>query len=185
MVIGGGIGAGKSTVLARLAAEGFHVVEADVIGHAILSMDRDVAESVMRRWPDAVADGEVSRPALAGIVFNDPAELAELEAITHPAIRSSIETVVAAHDDVPIAVEVPLMGLLGDGWVKVAVTAPQGIRIERAVARGSSEADVKARMLQQPSDAEWEAWADHVVVNDGDEGALADAVAELVRKLIP
>jgi hypothetical protein len=38
-------------------------------------------------------------------------------------------------------------------------------------------------MLQQPSDAEWEAWADHVVVNAGDEQALAVAVAELVRKL--
>ena len=50
-----------------------------------------VAARVAERWPEAVVDGRLDRGLLGRIVFGDPTQLAELEALTHPAIRLLIE----------------------------------------------------------------------------------------------
>lgn len=181
IIVGGGIGAGKSTVLGMLADEGFFVIEADRIGHQILDLETSAGQAIARRWPSVVVDGELSRPRIAEIVFADGSELAVLESITHPAIRTEIERVVDALGGTPIALEVPVMGMMGDGWIRVAVVAPPEIRVERAVERGGDEADVRARMAAQPTDEEWAAWADHVLDNSFAEGVTASSVGELLK----
>lgn len=183
IVVGGGIGAGKSTVLALLSEAGFFVIESDRIGHDVLANDAEVARAIADRWPSVVVNGELSRPAIAAIVFADSSELRALEAITHPAISSAIDSVVDnLGDAASVAVEVPVMGLLGPGWVRVAVIAPVERRVERAVARGSDPDDVRARVRHQPTDDDWIAWADHVVDNGADREATEAAVARIIEE---
>lgn len=181
IIVGGGIGAGKSTVLEQLSEAGFFVIEADKIGHDVLVLDSDVGRSVAERWPSVVSEGQLSRPEIARIVFSDDAELAFLESVTHPAIRQAIEALVADLGDTPVAVELPVMGLLGEGWTRVAVVAPNDVRLARAVGRGADPDDVRARMAAQPSDDEWIEWADHVVDNAGDPTETARAVTDLAK----
>jgi len=91
--ISGCIASGKSTVAAMLVevADGV-LISADDIAHALLARDADVRRAILDRWGDSCLDenGGVSRAALAEIVFNSPANLAELNRIIHPRILEKI-----------------------------------------------------------------------------------------------
>ena len=87
----GGIGAGKSTAAATFALLGCTLLDADRIGHELLQCD-DVRDDIRRRWgPDVFTpDAGVDRAALGEKVFADADELAALNAIMHPRIRSAL-----------------------------------------------------------------------------------------------
>ena len=191
IVLGGGIGAGKSTVADRLRDAGFEIVIADMIGHELLSSNEGIREQIAGRWPDVVVGSQVDRAALGAIVFADPAELRALEAILHPGIVATIRKRIDAATG-PVVVEVPLLDLVeshdvfaGDGVTKVAVVAEERTRIARAVARGSAPDDVRRRMANQATDDRWRTWADVVIDNSGSwaatERAVDDLIAELAR----
>jgi dephospho-CoA kinase len=180
IVIGGGIGAGKSSVLEIFGRAGFLVIGADAVGHEVLSADQDSGKAVMRRWPSAVVDGSVSRSTLAAIVFADPDELRELEGITHPAIRAEIVRRVEV-SNAHVALEVPVLGMFDEPeWYRLAILAPEDVRLARAVARGDNPDDIRARMAIQPSDEEWEEWADTVVDNSSSWEATGHALEPFV-----
>ena len=61
----------------------------------------------------------------------------------------------------------------------VAVAAREDLRVARAVSRGFSEDDVRARIARQPTDAQRAAWADYVLQNDGSEDDLVSEVESL------
>ena len=70
----GGIGSGKSTVSALLAARGAVIVDADAITREVQMPGSPVLERLAERFGAEVisADGNLDRPALAAIAFADP-----------------------------------------------------------------------------------------------------------------
>lgn len=165
ILLGGGIGAGKSRVASVFAQRGFEVIEADKVGHDVLRTNTDAVAAVAAAWPETVDGGEVDRAALARIVFAEPDALATLESITHPVISELLlERIETATE--PVLIEVPLMKVLTEGLhMRLAVVADSQTREDRAVVRGSDRDDVRRRMDHQPSDAEWIAWADRSIDN--------------------
>ncbi|MDJ0923414.1 MAG: dephospho-CoA kinase [Acidimicrobiia bacterium] len=184
LVISGGIGSGKSTVLAILAELGAVIIEADRLGHEVLEPGGAAHGAVADQWP-AVVDGDrIDRTLLAAVVFSDPEQLDTLERLTHPHIRFAIQELVDRNPDRDIAVELPVRSnLVGPGWSRVVVVAPVEERLDRAVARGFAEGDVARRMALQPSDAEWAESADHIIENAGSLGDLRRAVRKLWDEL--
>ena len=93
----GGIGSGKSTVAAMLAERGAVVVDADRLAREVVAVGTDGYRAVVDRFgPDVVAgDGGLDRKALAGVVFEDPEALADLNGIVHPLVRAAIADRVA------------------------------------------------------------------------------------------
>lgn len=182
----GGIGSGKSTVAKRLAALGATIVDADQIAREVVEPGtRALAAIVERFGPEIVdADGALDRPALGRIVFGDPGALADLEAITHPAIWETTATrmAMARRDgivvhDMPILVE---KGLSSDYHLVVVVDTPEAERIRRLVEdRGMSESDARARIAVQASDDQRYAAADSVLTNTGSVAELEEAVDAL------
>jgi dephospho-CoA kinase len=69
--------------------------------------------------------------------------------------------------------------------VRVVVFADRDTRLERSVGRGNDADDTVRRMQAQPSDVEWQEWADHRIDNTGTpedtEAAVADLVLEVKR----
>lgn len=157
----GGIAAGKTTVARMLAGLGARVVSADAIGHAALA-DPAVRDRIAARWGPAVLDpaGRVDRGRLAGQVFADPAEVAALEALTHPAILAEMQRQIAQARaagataivlDAPLLVEVEFDRLCD---CLVFVDCPDGVRRARAAQRGWDPAELARReRLQRPLDA--------------------------------
>jgi len=178
LTICGGIGSGKSAVARLLAERGFHVIDSDSIGHQVILPGGSAYDEIVERWPDVVVDGEVDRKALAKIVFSDPGQLAELEAITHPAIRSRIEEL-ASQAEGGVAVEVPLLAsAVAGGYPTVVVDAGPAARTARLLDDGWDIEDIQRRIAAQPHREEWLDAADFVVNNDG---SLEDLAAEVNR----
>ena len=187
ILLSGGIGSGKSTAAALLAGWGAAIVSADAAGHRVLEPGHPVHDRVAGRWPQAVAeDGSIDRGRLGSIVFADPAELADLEAITHPAIGEVVAAEIAVRSEAPlVVVEVPLPGdRFGLGWPQVVVDAPDEVRIARLAERGMDPAEAVRRMAAQPARETYLAGADFVLDNGRDPEHLAAGCRRLWVSLV-
>jgi dephospho-CoA kinase len=179
----GGIGAGKSTVSARMAAKGAVVVDADAVVKELQARGTPVFDAIVERFgPEVVgSDGELDRPALAAVVFGDPQALADLNALVHPAVGAEILRRVAEHQgsDRVVVLDVPLLVESGRYQAAgvVVVDAPLEVAIERLVRdRGMTEDEARARMARQVSREDRLAKADFVIDNTGPPEALDEAV---------
>jgi dephospho-CoA kinase len=181
-ILGGGIGTGKSEVRRLLAANGIATIDADSIGHQVLESSGSAFVEVAATWPQVVVEGEIDRSRLAGIVFGDDTELRRLESITHPHIFDTIRDQVEEIDGV-VVVEMPILATgLGEEWRRMVVDSHGGVRLDRAIGRGTSVDDAKARMASQPTRAEWLAAADLVVPNHGSMEDLEATVSRLTSR---
>ena len=83
--ITGPTGAGKTTALQALVELDAHIIDADAVYHALLESSAPLRAALTVRFGPSILDGEgrVNRKALGGVVFGDPAALADLNAITH------------------------------------------------------------------------------------------------------
>jgi len=185
VAVTGGIGSGKSTVAALLAARGALVVDADALARQALAPGSEGEREVMALFgPEVVAaDGRLDRAALAQRVFSDPQARRQLEAVVHPRVRAGL---VAAWDKAPpdavVVYDVPLLVETGqeDQFdVVVAVEASRQVRLIRLAERGTDRSDAESRMAQQAGDTERRAAADVVLVNDGSLSELTKDVDRL------
>jgi dephospho-CoA kinase len=178
----GGIGSGKSTVAALLAERGAQVVDADRIARAVVEPGTPGLDAVVAEFGDGVltAEGALDRPALAGVVFGDPAARARLDAVVHPLVRArAAELVAAAPPDAVVVQDVPLLvetGQAGAYDLVLVVEADPETRVARLVERGLSAEDARARIASQATDEQRRAVADVVLRNDGDRADLAAQV---------
>ena len=173
LVVGltGGIGSGKSTVSSLLAEKGAVVIDADRIVHEVQAPGGAAYQPIVDRFgPDVVqADGSLDRKKIAAIVFSDPEALADLNKIVHPLVGKEIADRMAAEveTDHVVILDVPLLVESGrtDMVGMIVVDCPVEVAVERAVARGMDEADVRRRIGAQVSREDRLAKADFVVDN--------------------
>jgi dephospho-CoA kinase len=166
-LLSGGIGAGKSAAAAIFRRLGATVIDSDHAAHRVLEPGGAAFDAVSARWPTALVDGVIDRRRLGRLVFGEAGAVAELESITHPAIRSVLAAEVAAASGAPLVlVEVPLpVDPLGAGWPRVVIDAPEDVRIFRLRLRGMEPEEIAGRMAAQPRRDEWLRLADHVIDN--------------------
>jgi dephospho-CoA kinase len=183
----GAIAAGKSEALAAFARHGAEVLSTDAVVHDLLATDR-VRDLLAGRWgADVAPDGEIDRARVGAIVFERPEELAWLEATLHPLVGERIVSWRQTLDPAtPLAViEVPLLfeaELDSVFDATVAVTAADGVRVERAGARGTQDLEQRAgRQLSQDQKA---ARATYVIENDGSLEHLDRRIEALVAQLV-
>lgn len=184
----GGIGAGKSAVADLLVAAGAVLIDADVVAREVVAPGGPAYQPLLDRFGPGIlaADGTIDRPALAAAAFSDPAALADLNAITHPAIGIEMierRNALAATDEV-VVLAIPLLTALHRDTVGldvvVVVDCPVEVALERLVGgRGMDRADAEARIGAQVSRAERLGEADFVVDNSGTREALAAEVDRL------
>jgi dephospho-CoA kinase len=187
----GGIGAGKSAVARRLAELGALVIDSDQLAREVVRAGTPGFAEVVEVFGDAVvgADGELDRPALGRIVFDDPDKRARLEQIVHPRVRARVaEIVAAARPDAIVVNDVPLLveaGLAAAYDLVMVVLAPADLRLERLVSdRGLDPEHARARMAAQANDDQRRAVADVVIDNDGTLDELRDDVDRAWRDQI-
>lgn len=189
----GGIGAGKSTAAACLAARGGCVIDCDKLGHVALEQ-AEVKGELRAQWGDAVfhADGSVNRRAVAGVVFDTPGEREWLESVVFPVIgRLADERLQSADADPAVRFSVlDAAVLLEAGWKDrcdrvLYIDAPRDVRETRLAARsGWTAADLTAREAAQwPAEVK-KRHADAVVINDGTREQLQERIDHVLTDWI-
>ena len=164
----GSIGMGKSTVAAMFADEGVPVFDADAAVHRLQGPGGRLVAAIEEAFTGTTSAGGVDRTALAELVLADPARLARLEAIVHPAVAAERACFFQAHADADLVVlDIPLLFETGGASRvdKVAVVfAPADIQRARVLARpGMTLAKFEAILAKQTPDAEKRARADFVI----------------------
>jgi len=189
----GGIASGKSTVAERLRELGIPVLDADAVVRDLYSPGGEGVGIVAEEFGPEMLEpsGGVDRARLARRVFADPLALSRLNARIHPLVFRAqqlwLEERARAGEAVAV-VEATLLVESGgrDRYdVVVAVSAPEEVRLERAVRR-SGETDregLRRRIAAQMADADRERAADVVLRSDGTKEELLAKVDALAARL--
>ena len=184
--ITGGIGSGKSIVSHILRIMGYPVYDTD--SQAKLLMDTPaLRQQLTAVWGDSIIlpNGEINRPQLSAIVFHDPTQLAQLNAIVHPAVRSHYAEWVQQQSSPIVFVESAILHQAGMDhalhyiWV---VEADAEMRIERVMKRSNlTYEQIEERIkTQQPYPYNERA---RKLLNDN-KHALLPQIMELLRHTI-
>ncbi len=188
----GGIGSGKSHVSDQLRDKGAIVIDADEIAREVVAPSGTAYQPLIDCFGKDILDsnGYVDRPLLAAKVFNDPDALADLNAITHPAI--GIEMIrrrdAMADLDVIVVLAIPLLTTLHRQTVGlkavVVVDCPLDITLDRLITiRKMDPNDANARIRAQISREQRCAGADFVVDNSSTLEHLDSEIERLWRWL--
>jgi dephospho-CoA kinase len=160
--ITGSIGAGKSTVAGIFKVLGIPVFDADATAKNILNTDSVLREQIAATFgSETYKNGLLDKKYLATLVFNNPDQLAKLNALVHPA------TIEAAniwakhceeHGSPYILKEAALLFEAGTNVgldFIIGVTAPVEMRIARVMERDHvTREEVLKRMQHQLDDTE-------------------------------
>ena len=184
----GSIGMGKSTVALMFAENGVPVFDADAEVRAMQGPDGALVAAIKKEFPGSTGDKGILRDKLGAQVFGNPAALARLEAIVHPAVAEKRAAFLLEHAGADMVLfDIPLLFEKG-GWEQVdtviVVSAPAEIQRERVLARPGMTDEKFAHILSlQVPDAEKRARADLLIDTGTTLAETEDAVAALVAKL--
>ena len=181
----GSIGMGKSTVAAMFGALGVPVFDADGAVRAMQGPGGALLPAIAAAFPGTTDAAGVLRAQLGAVVFDDPAALARLEAIVHPAVREARAAFLGEHAEAPLVVlDIPLLfetGSVADVDRVAVVSASPEIQRQRVLARPSMTAErfEQIRALQLP-DVQKRERADYVI----DTGVALEETRAQVARLV-
>ena len=190
----GGIGAGKSTVSARLKRLGALVLDADIAARQAVEPGTAGLGLLAERYGAGILqeNGELDRRVLAKIIFGKEDERLAVNALLHPLIQQHMleqETLFRLSEpscpifwDVPLLIESGMHTLMDEVWL---VVASEEARIKRIMMRdGCAEAEARSRLVSQMPQEEKYAYASRVLDNSTDQNALFRQVDALYETLI-
>ena len=186
----GGIGSGKSTVVARFHELGANYVDADIVAREVVAPGTDCLAAITTKFGTSFLqqDGQLDRAALRQRIFQDAAAKQWLEALLHPAIRQAMIAQLAASQSPYTLLVAPL--LLENGLNKLVqrilvVDVTTETQLRRAMQRDSnSEAQIKAIMSAQFSREQRLALADDVIDTNGQPSDLLPQIQYLNEKYL-
>jgi dephospho-CoA kinase len=191
----GGIACGKSHVLARLAARGFHALDLDRIAHEVTAPGGPAHAELLAAFGTGIVapDGSVDRRRLGSLVFADVRARERLNAIVHPRVREEEERRAAAWSGQPAAIVVSDAALLVEAGVHlrfdrlVVVHCRPEQQLERLLARDGLDARAaQARIDAQLPIVEKRRFAHYEIDSSGsfeDTAREAERVAVALERL--
>lgn len=175
--ITGGIGSGKTTVAKVFEVLGIPVYYADDAAKKLMNEDELLREQLQALFGnETYVDGKLNRKYISGLVFNNEAKLAQLNAIVHPAIINDAERWMQQQTTPYAMKEAALIfesGAQAQLDYVIGVFAPAVVRIQRVMKRDSvTEEEVKARMEKQLDESQKMQLCDYVITNDEQEPVI-------------
>jgi len=185
--ITGGVGAGKSRILAILQEEyNAWTIQADEVAKALEEPGQPGFEGLLAAFgPSLLTEDQViDRRRLAELIFRDPQALKQVNEIIHPLTWAAIKAQVRDSDADLIAVEAALFGrqsreICTELWY---VDSSVENRIRRLQESRGYDREKCCRMMDsQPSREEFLALADRVIDNNGTLAEVRQQIKEILE----
>jgi dephospho-CoA kinase len=191
----GGIGSGKTAVANLFEQWGATVVDADTLAREVISPGSKTLDTIKQTFAteDIIVEetGELNRPAMAKLVFENEEKRSRLESILHPAIRTAwlkrLEELQATNTKLIVYV-VPLLFETAIDRPElesiVLVTAPLEEKIQRIIARDSlTRSQALQRIDAQLPDTQKIERSNFVIRNDNSLQKLAAQARAVFEEL--
>lgn len=180
----GGVGAGKSTVLAALSEHfGVLCLRTDELAKSLYQPKTAVYEGILALFGAEVlkkdsAQGELDFARMAELLYVDAEKKRALDKLVHPAVWALVRARIAEAEEAYacICVETALpqpdfLDICDEIWF---VYTERETRIARLMAdRHYSRKKAESIIMAQPSDASYEALADVVIATDEDKAVTS------------
>jgi dephospho-CoA kinase len=182
--ITGNIGSGKTTVSKVFELLGVPVFYADDHAKNVMVRDAELIAGIKQTFgtESYFEDGSLNRKHIAGIVFNNDAELAKLNALVHPATFRAFDNWLAVQHDVPYVMKEAALLFESDSYKMcdraLMVTAPLELRLKRILSRDSiTRAEAESRNAKQFSEEKKIALANDIIRNDETQLVIPQVLA--------
>lgn len=178
--ITGGVGSGKSRILYNLSSVyGAYIVETDKLAHTLMEPGQPVYRAIVNAFGREILEPEapyaIDRAKFAKIVFADKEKLEQLNALTHPAVKTwicrDIEEKRAQGTKIYV-IEAAL--LIQDGYKEICdeiwyIYVDEETRIKRLMRqRGYTEERCRAMFRSQEPESYYRKYADFTINNQLD-----------------
>ncbi|KAG8924365.1 hypothetical protein FRC02_010474 [Tulasnella sp. 418] len=194
LVVGltGGIASGKSTVSSLFGAHHIPIVDADILARKVVEPGKPAYSKIVSYFGREVLlpNGNIDRPKLGSIIFNDDAKRKKLNSIVHPAVRKAMAWEVLKFwirgekiciVDVPLLIEAGLWQYVGR---VIVVYCSRELQLQRLMKRDSSNREAAlSRLNSQLALSSKLEYADHVIDNSGSLQDLESQVIGIVKRL--
>ncbi|MEH7609667.1 dephospho-CoA kinase [Gottfriedia acidiceleris] len=189
----GSIASGKSTVSNFLKELNVPIVDADVIAKEVVEIGQPAYKKIVEAFGSEVLlnSGEINRPFLGSIIFNNKEKRLQLNEIVHPEVRREMKEQADRYikEGEPLVIlDIPL--LYEGNSIKlvekvIVVTVSEENQLKRLMNRnGLSKEDALLRIASQIPVKEKAARADYVIDNNGDFEDTKRQVKDLLNKII-
>lgn len=185
IAVTGGIACGKTVVTDFFKELGVPVFDTDIISRELQAAGSPLLKKLAERFGRGILnpDGSLNRRALRLLVFSDDRALADLNALTHPAIMDELSRRVNSCDAPYALMVIPLFfeGTHQDIADRVLVIdVNEETQLKRLMARdGVTEEVARSMIASQVSRATRRERADDLIDTSG--GVLADIRAAVVK----
>lgn len=178
----GGIGSGKSTVAKIFEILGIPVYYADDAAKKLMNEDEELRQKIQQLFgSDIYSNGKLNRKQLAGIVFNAPDKLEQLNAIVHPATINDANAWMHKQRSPYTIKEAALIFESGAFEMLdyvIGVYAPAPLRIQRVMQRDNTgREEIMARMSRQMDEEEKMKLCNFVITNDEQQLLIPQVIA--------
>lgn len=185
----GGIATGKTTV-SNYLQEKYHlpILDADLYSREAVNKDSPILSAIFTRYGDRLklADGNLDRPQLGQIIFNDSLEKRWLEGQIHPYVRDRFQKELRHMHGATIVLDIPLLfeadftGIVTEIWVVSCDYLLQTTRLQKR--NNLTLIQAQARISNQIPLKDKVAVAD-VVLNNNKDVAYLYAQVDKAMKL--
>ncbi len=175
--ITGGIGSGKTFVANIFKTLGIPVYDADKAAKQLMNHE-PLRNKLIQLFGNSIYNeqGELNRPVLASLIFNDKKKLDAVNALVHPAVAQHFNIWCNKQNADYILKEAAIMFESGANKILdavICVTAPETTRIERAMKRdNTSEEKIKTIIARQLNEEDRNKRCNYLIKNDGTEPLL-------------
>ena len=187
--ITGGIASGKSTVTNFLRQKGFEVVDADAVVHQLQNPGGRLYQMLVAHFGAKILleDGELNRPLLASLIFNNSDEREWSKETQGKIIREELgslrDKLAQTEDvffmDIPLLFEQDYAAWFNETWL---VYVSPDVQLKRLMKRNHlSKEAAEARLASQWSLEEKKKLANHLLDNNGSRDQLLSQVETLLE----
>jgi len=187
--ITGGIASGKSTVTNFLRQKGFEVIDADAVVHQLQNPGGRLYQMLVAHFGAKILleDGELNRPLLASLIFNNSDEREWSKQTQGKIIRQELgalrdkfyEIEELFFMDIPLLFEQDYASWFDETWL---VYVSPDVQLKRLMKRNHlSKEAAEARLASQWSLEEKKKLANHLFDNNGSRDQLLSQVVTLLE----